>query len=154
MDVGGLVNVRMDVRNTPVLVHMPMYLPAAHDLSQCVDAQTDQHQRHTEFQYLGQTFADLEVQEDNEYTRDKDRDRMTDAHSAPISEALQTFLRSLTMVETAARWSGSAACFRPSPKLTSSSQNTDNSVIKKSQQILVLAFFAHDVSPILALHKN
>gem|GEM_PF-5690955 len=35
--------------------------------------------------------------------------------SPPTRDALQMFLRSLTIVETAAKWSASIACFNPKP---------------------------------------
>ena len=70
---------------------------------QGVDSKINQHERDTEFEQTGKPIADSNVKEDYGQSGDQERDGMAYAPKASDDEALRSDLRSLTMVETAAR---------------------------------------------------
>src|ERR1044072_9750429 len=77
------MNVRVGVSDTAVPVNVPVKLAAARELSERLDPEADEHQRHAEFQNLRQPRADLKMQKDHQDTRDKKRDRMADSPQPP-----------------------------------------------------------------------
>lgn len=67
--LGALVDVRMRVRGSAVLVHMDVYVTAPRQLAQSIHPQANQHQSHGELQRLLYGLADLQMQHDDQDAR-------------------------------------------------------------------------------------
>ncbi len=72
----GVVQVRMQVSAPEMPVLVEMKLAAAREFAERVEAERNQHQRHTELQGQRQSFADLDVQDDDDHSGHEQRDRV------------------------------------------------------------------------------